>query len=197
MKTYAVIDTNVIVAAVLTHNPESPTRHIIEKVRSGQLIPMVNHDIMEEYLEVLSRSKFKLNKDVILDMKDLFEIRGSQFVPQVTQHLFIDPDDYIFYATYSMNDGAYLITGNLRHYPKEPRILSPVDMLNVIQLLEATAGNILSDPEYEYMSDEKRTRLQCAWEAIERCRQDAVANGTADMSMEEIDEEIRLYRQGK
>jgi len=45
------------------------------------------------------------------------------------------------------------------------------------------------------VESEKQARLQRAWEAIERCRQDAVANGTADMSMEEIDEEIRLYRE--
>ena len=38
---------------------------------------------------------------------------------------------------------------------------------------------------------------QHAWEAIERMRASAAANGIADMSMEEIDEEIRLARRGE
>lgn len=46
MKTFAVIDTNVIVSAMLTHNQESPTRFIIEKVRLGQIIPMMNQQII-------------------------------------------------------------------------------------------------------------------------------------------------------
>lgn len=47
------------------------------------------------------------------------------------------------------------------------------------------------------VESEKQARLQRAWEAIERCRRDAEANGTSDMSMEEIDEEIRRYREEK
>ena len=49
----------------------------------------------------------------------------------------------------------------------------------------------------EYLSEEKKNRIQRAWEAIEQCIRDAVANSMSDMSMEEIDEEIRLYRQSK
>ena len=45
------------------------------------------------------------------------------------------------------------------------------------------------------VESEKQVQLQRAWEAIERMRASAVANGTADMSMEEIDEEIRQYRE--
>lgn len=47
------------------------------------------------------------------------------------------------------------------------------------------------------VESEKQAHLQRAWEAIERCRRDAEANGTVDMSMEEIDEEIRRYREEK
>lgn len=197
MKTFAVIDTNVIVSAMLTHNQESPTRFIIEKVRLGQIIPMMNQQIMEEYVEVLSRSKFKLNPEAIQDVKCLFEVRGVHLVPETSEHPFIDPDDYIFYATYLLKEDAYLVTGNLRHYPVEPRIIPPADMMRIIKLSETSAGTLLSEPEHEYISVEKQARLQRAWEAIERSGREAVVNGTADMSMEEIDEEIRLYRKSR
>ena len=45
------------------------------------------------------------------------------------------------------------------------------------------------------VESEKQVQLQRAWEAIERMRASAVANGTADMSLEGIDEEIRQYRE--
>jgi len=45
------------------------------------------------------------------------------------------------------------------------------------------------------VESEKQAKLQRAWEAVERMHATAVANGIADMSMEEIDEEIRLYRE--
>ena len=45
------------------------------------------------------------------------------------------------------------------------------------------------------VESERLVRLERAWEAVERMRASAVANGIADMSMEEIDEEIRQYRE--
>lgn len=45
------------------------------------------------------------------------------------------------------------------------------------------------------VESENQAKLQRAWEAIERMRASAIANGIADMSMEEIDKEIRLTRE--
>ena len=45
------------------------------------------------------------------------------------------------------------------------------------------------------VESEKQAQLQRAWDAVERMRASALANGLADMSMEEIDEEIRQYRE--
>ena len=50
---------------------------------------------------------------------------------------------------------------------------------------------------FEVESEKHAAAVRRAWEAIEQCRKDAIANGTSDMSMEEIDEEIRLYREEK
>lgn len=194
---YAVIDTNVVVSAMLTHNPESPTRCLLGKVKDGQIIPMINESILDEYIEVLARPKFCLNKSRVLEVRELFLCRGLKCEPVTLCLDFIDPDDQVFYETYRQREDAYLVTGNLRHYPSEPRIILPADMLRVINILEVLPGGVLSDPPCEYLSEEKKNRIQRAWEAIEQCIRDAVANSMSDMSMEEIDEEIRLYRQSK
>ena len=47
------------------------------------------------------------------------------------------------------------------------------------------------------VESDNQAKLQRAWEAIERMRASALANGIADMPMEEINEEIRAVRQSK
>lgn len=197
MKVYIVIDTNVVVSAMLTHNADSPTRLLFNKVAEGQVIPMLNDSILEEYVEVLMRPKFKFAPKDINDVCRLFDLRGIKYVPESTGRFFIDPDDQIFYETYLMRDDAYLITGNLKHYPSEPRILSPHDMMHIIHIAENPSANILNEPSYEYISEERQIQLQRALEAIDNSSQAALANGTANIPITEIDEEIRLYRTGK
>lgn len=45
------------------------------------------------------------------------------------------------------------------------------------------------------VESERQAKIQRAWEAVERMRASALANGISDMTMEEIDEEIRQYRE--
>ena len=193
MNIYAVIDTNVIISSMLTNNPYSPTKIVINKIWENQIIPMINSEIMEEYCDVLSRSKFRFAETDISEMLNLLSLKGEEYVPEYTQKDFIDPDDAIFYETYLMREDSYLVTGNLRHFPIEHRILAPSDIVNIIKLSE-NENNILSEPKAVYTSDAKSNLLQRAWEAIERMRESAVANGIADMPMEEIDEEIKAAR---
>ena len=193
MNIHAVIDTNVIISSMLTNNPYSPTKVVINKIWENQIIPMINSEIMDEYRDVLSRSKFRFTETDILEMLNILSLKGKEYVPEYTQKDFIDPDDAIFYETYLMREDSYLVTGNLRHFPTEHRILAPSDIVNIIKLSE-NENNILSEPQAVYTSSTKRDLLQRAWEAIERMRESAVANGIADMSMEEIDEEIKAAR---
>lgn len=53
---YGVIDTNVLVSAMLKGN--SVPGLVLKHVFSGNLIPVFNDKILEEYREVLYRKKF-------------------------------------------------------------------------------------------------------------------------------------------
>jgi hypothetical protein len=122
--------------------------------------------------------------------------RSRHYTPTVTHSDFSDIDDAIFYDTYIMRDDAYLITGNLKHFPKESRILSPSDMMQIINL-QTNQNNILSDIECPYTSERRALIMARGKEALERIRANAILNGTADMSMEEINEEIEAVRRSK
>ena len=73
MKYYAVIDTNVLVSAMLKHH--SVPGSIIDLAFDGPIIPVLNDAIEKEYREVLSRPKFHLPSDLIEDILSSFHQR--------------------------------------------------------------------------------------------------------------------------
>ena len=61
MKYFAVIDTNVIVSAMLKN--DSMPAQVLKEVLVGNINMLVNEQILDEYLEVLSRKKFRFPID--------------------------------------------------------------------------------------------------------------------------------------
>lgn len=133
MKYYAVIDTNVLVSAMLKWN--SVPGHIIELVFDGLIVPVFSREIIEEYKEVLSRSKFHLSNDIVEDIIGSLTDSGI-FVDGETQNMeFIDEKDRMFFEVVMeerKEEDAYLVTGNIRHFPVEPFIVTPRQMLDII-----------------------------------------------------------------
>lgn len=56
---YAVIDTNVIVASLLTKHHDSATARVMDAVFSGKVIPLLNDEIVAEYNYVSVNLKCK------------------------------------------------------------------------------------------------------------------------------------------
>ena len=77
MKYYVVIDTNVLVSALM--KPESIPGVILEEALSGRIMPLLNSEILDEYEEVLSRRKFKFDhRDIRVAIDGL--VRRALFV---------------------------------------------------------------------------------------------------------------------
>ena len=62
---YAVIDTNIFVSALITHNSNASTARVLENLLLHRIIPLYNDDIIKEYDEVLHLAKFKLSEEQI------------------------------------------------------------------------------------------------------------------------------------
>ena len=60
----AVIDTNVLVSALITHNAEAATVKVVRLLLEEEFVPLYNADIIAEYNEVLHRSKFPMQSQV-------------------------------------------------------------------------------------------------------------------------------------
>lgn len=63
MRHYAVIDTNVLVSAMLKY--QSVPGQIANEALLGDLIPLLCDEIIEEYREVLARPKFKFDQKTV------------------------------------------------------------------------------------------------------------------------------------
>ncbi|MBQ9466693.1 MAG: putative toxin-antitoxin system toxin component, PIN family [Muribaculaceae bacterium] len=137
MKTYhAVIDTNVIVAALLTPNEQSATVKVVDALLKGNIMPLYNDEILSEYDEVLRRDKFHFSSSTIDFL--INEIRrygiNSERVNSV-EH-FPDPKDVVFYEIALSKDDAYLVTGNINHFPRTPIVVTPAEMMAIIDAEE-------------------------------------------------------------
>ena len=62
---YAVIDTNVLVSALLSNHTDATMVQLIGRLIRGEVVPIYSAEIMQEYQEVLSRKKFKFELNMI------------------------------------------------------------------------------------------------------------------------------------
>ena len=133
MKYYVVLDTNVVVSALF--NLSSVPGIILQEALAGRLIPLLHEDILDEYKDVLYRPKFKFNqRDIEITLTGL--IKRGIFLDAVSIEDYVpDPDDAIFYEVIMKakeTTDAYLVTGNIKHFPVKPYVVTPKEMLGIL-----------------------------------------------------------------
>ena len=130
---FAVIDTNVLVSALISSNPETPPLAVLANVYAGTIIPVFNDEILVEYRNVLSREKFHLDQFDIEEALEVFIQYGLNIERTgVKDEVFPDPKDIVFYEVKMSKDEAYLVTGNIKHFPKKPFVVTPREMLDIL-----------------------------------------------------------------
>lgn len=132
---YAVIDTNILVSAMLTHNPQAATARVLDYIVEGVITPVYNDDIISEYQEVLNRPKFSFDPLLVKYVLDYFRHYGIQVQPAPYEGCMPDEKDRAFYEVSLGLPDSFLVTGNLKHFPSTPRVLSPSEMAALIESL--------------------------------------------------------------
>ena len=135
MEYYAVIDTNVLLSALLSKSEDSATVKVLDAVFERRIIPLYHQDILTEYDEVLHREKLHLREDAIQVVLAAVRQYGVEVFPQPTGEVLIDMDDLVFYevAMEKRDDDAYLVTGNRKHYPFRDFIVTPAEMIEIME----------------------------------------------------------------
>ena len=126
-----VMDTNVLVSALLSNGPPAA---IIDMAAEGKLTLFNNDLIISEYWNVLQRPKFGFHSTQISRLIHnivragiTIEVNSQSIIPMPHE------DDRIFYDVANVSH-AFLITGNIKHYPHESYIVAPADFLKMYQL---------------------------------------------------------------
>ncbi len=133
MRYYAVIDTNVLVSAMLKW--DSVPGSVLELTYGGTIIPILNAHIVQEYRAVLARPKFHLTREIINGAVGEIERLGLYVDADSLDVELPDPKDRVFYEVVMegrKSEDAYLVTGNIRHFPEKPFVVTPRQMLDII-----------------------------------------------------------------
>ena len=104
----------------------------MELVFSGTIVPILNEQIVKEYRDVLSRPKFHLTDTIIGNVINEIDRLGLYLDAETTNVILPDPKDTVFYEIVMekrKTEDAYLVTGNIKHFPSEPFIVTPREMM--------------------------------------------------------------------
>lgn len=127
-KIRVVLDTNILVSALWCALGNAST---LIRLMPRYIIPCFTEEIFSEYADVLNRPKFKFSDASREMLLAAIKTYGELVFPPKSDKPFADESDRIFYDT-AKHCGAVLITGNLKHFPAEPFIMSPADFLTHI-----------------------------------------------------------------
>lgn len=135
MRIKAVIDTNVLVASLITNTNDAPTVKVINYIFDNKIIPLYSEEIMTEYVEVLSRSKFAIKQYNIGNLINAIKEKGIEVKPAKIDIELLDDDDLPFYEVVmeKRSEGSMLVTGNIKHYPEKVFIVTPKEMVDLIE----------------------------------------------------------------
>jgi len=138
---YTVIDTNVLVSAMLTNHSDAATVQLICRMLAGDITPIYSDEIMTEYREVLGRKKFHFEISLVDYILSAIQKFGVLIEPSATGTVLPDMKDLPFYEVVmeKHDDGAFLVTGNLKHFPIKPYIVTARQMLEILES-NKTAG---------------------------------------------------------
>ena len=131
-----VVDTNVVVAGLVTGSSRSPVALVLDAMLSGALVFLLSPALLDEYRSVLSRPK-------LLKLHGLTEAEIDQVLIELTANaIWREPkpgspapdrgDDHLW-ALLSAYSGSILVTGDrllLENPPKQSSVISPSTWLN-------------------------------------------------------------------
>ena len=106
MKCYAVIDTNVLVSALLKW--DSIPGQVVQQTYAHEIIPVFNDSILQEYEEVLSREKFHFPKETV---------------------------EFLLSRLKAIGESMTTVESLVGNFPKHPKVVTPAEMLRMLDNL--------------------------------------------------------------
>lgn len=133
MRYYAVRDPNVLVSALIRWK-SLPGAVAMESL-IGRITPLLNEEIVAEYREVLHRPKFRFPGEAVDAFINGMIKRGVFVDADPLEEYLPDPKDAVFYEVVMearKSDDAYLVTDNVKHFPVKSFVVTPREMMEIL-----------------------------------------------------------------
>jgi putative PIN family toxin of toxin-antitoxin system len=128
-----VLDTNIIVSAAI--KPEGLQRTVLLLAMTRPARLYISAPILSEYRMVLSRPEFKIQKGLRQQFLQRIKAIARVVSPSRQIRATSDRDDNMFLECADAARADYLVTGNLRHFPKfwkQTKIVSSREFITMI-----------------------------------------------------------------
>lgn len=126
-----VLDTNVLVSGLLS--PHGPPGQIVRMVAAGDIVLCHDARITTEYRNVLLYPKFNFDVNRVDSLIDIITGAGIPIAAKPIYPPLPDVEDTKFLEVAISGAAEYLVTGNLKHYPKSRRyhvkVISPAGLI--------------------------------------------------------------------
>ncbi len=128
-----VLDTNVVVSGAL--KPRGLESKVLELVASRRIALFASPEVLAEYQEVLLRPPLGLESGAVNNL--LKEIRQAANLVRAKQTVSVSPDeaDNRFLECAEAAQADFLVTGNIRHFPKHyknTKVVNARQLLNTL-----------------------------------------------------------------
>ena len=129
-----VLDTNVLVSAILS--PHGSPAAVLRTLLTERVRLCFDERILSEYRTVLSRDKFAFDRTLVEELLGFLEGAGIPIPTEPLDLSLPDPKDQMFIEVAVFGKAEFLVTGNLRHFPKSMleriAIVSPREFLDAV-----------------------------------------------------------------
>ena len=129
-----VLDTNVLVSGILS--PNGPPAAVLRALLTERVTLCFDERIVSEYRDVLTRTKFSFDRDLVEELIGFLEAAGSPTLAAPLAVTLPDPWDQMFIEVAISSNADFLVTGNLKHLPEKARegvrVVSPREFLEAL-----------------------------------------------------------------
>jgi putative PIN family toxin of toxin-antitoxin system len=128
-----VLDTNVLISAAL--KPEGLQRTVLIFAVTKPAHLYISSAILTEYRDVLARPELQIRRGVRQEVLQLIKRRARSIVPGKRLQVTIDPKDNIFLECADEARADYLVTGNVRHFPrfwKRTKVITSREFVSIV-----------------------------------------------------------------
>jgi putative PIN family toxin of toxin-antitoxin system len=129
-----VLDTNVLVCGILS--PNGPPAAVLRALLTERVTLCFDERIVSEYRDVLTRTRFSFDPDLVEELIGFLESAGSPTLAAPLAVTLPDPWDQMFIEVAATSNADCLVSGNLKHFPETARagvrVVSPREFLDVL-----------------------------------------------------------------